>query len=523
MAYDPSVFINSQVTFRTTSRPYLNVALLTFAPSTSGFQTGFETNASFVDPNTLLGLGEELTINNYEQKLIGVFGATESEPIYQQVKGLFNPRGVADASGNRQPTNVTKPPRVFIAMRTRSVPWEQTIEFTTNTAGTVRITINPSRNLFDDGYLFQLDVVANGVLTVTQLRDNTVAALNADAGFAALYLAAPVCVLGEFTITSLRDGYPLVCKVTSTTGGPVMTNAVTTANTPGDYALDLDDAKRVLELQDDPITGKPERRYFFISDTQGDSTVNAEGYEWAQDEREAQVPRDYQFHGLSHDPLNFDPASAGTSEAEVAAAANGGIGWEYGSVCDHDLYEWPVACLFGRVIGYLPGEVSFTDKVLDGSVSEAKITPRDKGDDASLADDRRFNYNSPEGPLGSWRWGFLSNGSYVDRDWTAQYARYVAEQGLIAFKQQRSIVAFTDDDIEAGRAALTEALLTLPAVAQFPDDLLVTAVPRAGLDPNDIANRRYVDYVVTGIYGGVINRFGDLADPISITLSETLA
>ena len=122
MAYDPSVFINSQVTFRTTSRPYLNVALLTFAPSTSGFQTGFETNASFVDPNTLLGLGEELTINNYEQKLIGVFGATESEPIYQQVKGLFNPRGVADASGNRQPTNVTKPPRVFIAMRTRSVP-----------------------------------------------------------------------------------------------------------------------------------------------------------------------------------------------------------------------------------------------------------------------------------------------------------------------------------------------------------------------------------------------------------------
>ena len=521
MSYDPSVVIESSVAVVLTDLPYLNVMCLTFAPSTSAFKAGFEAGASFVDPTTNLGLGEELTVRNFESRL-RAFGATPTEPVWQAVKGHFNPRATADAQGFRD--RIKLPPRIFIAARTRAANSETTLDFTTNTTGFITITVNPSRNLFADGYLAQVVVEADGVKTAADLRDEAVAGLVAIPEFAALYLAAPGGG-DDMTITDLAPdgGYPLVVKVEVTTGGPIITNTVTTANTPGDYALDLDDVKRVLELQDDPITGKPERRMFFISDLQGDKTVNAEGYEWAQDEREEQVPRDYEFHGFSLDPLNFDPLSAGTSEAEIAAAANGGTGWNYGSVCDHDLYEFPVPVLLGRTIGYLPGEISFTSKVLDGSVSEAKITPRDKADNASLAADRRFNYNSPDGPKGRWVWGYLSDGSFVDRDWLASYAKYVGEQAKLQFMALRNIVAFTNADIEAGASALRDGLLTIPALAQFPDLLTVTYKTRQELDSNSIAVREYVDYTVTAASGGVINRFGTIANPISVTISESLA
>lgn len=521
MAKDPSVVIKGELLTPTEDSPYLNVGCLTFRPSTAQFLAGFIAGAEFVDPLTLEGLVAELTINNFESKL-KAWGATASEPIYQNVQAYFFPLGIV-VNGTRVPARVDIPPRLFIARRTRSVNTQQTIEFTTNTAGTVRFTINPSPQNFTAGWLFQADIVADGVLTVTQLRDAAVAALNADAGFAALYLAAPVGILGEFTITSLVDGFPLIVKIEVTTGGPIMTSAVTTANVPGDYALDLDDIQRVAEETDDPTTGKPERRFFFISDIQGDSDVNAEGYEWVQDEREQTVPVDYEFHGLSRDPLNFDPLSAGTSEAEIAAAANGGAGWNYASVCSHDLYEWPVAALWGRTIGYLPGAVSFTDKVLRGSVAAARITPRSQGDNASLAAERFFNYNSPEGPQGSWRWGYLSDGSFVDRDWLTQYAVYKAKRSLELFKLARSIVQFTNDDINAGKAAIVSGLLELPAFANLPDEIEVTAVLRQDLDPVDITNRTYVDYTFRAGYGGVINRMGTTAEPIIGTITESLA
>lgn len=521
MAKDPSVVIKTELLTPTEDLPYLNRALYTFRPSTSTFLAGFIANAEFVDPDTLEGLVAEVTINNFESKL-KAWGATTDEPIYQFCQATFFPLGIV-VNGTRFPANVERVPSIFLGRRTRSVNTQQTIEFTTNTAGSVVFTINPSKNNFEDGWLFQTTIVADGVLTVANLRDAAVAALNADAGFAALYLAAPVGVAGEFTITSLVDGFPLIVKIAVTSGGPIMTSAVTTANVPGDYALDLDDIQRVAEDSDDPITGKPERRWFWITDVQGDPDVNAEGYEWVQDERELTVPIDYQFHGLSRDPLDFDPLSAGASEAEVAAAANGGAGWNYASVCFHDLWEWPVAAIFGRTIAYLPGDISFTDKVLIGSVGAAKITPRDQGDNASLADERHFNYNSPEGPRGSWRWGYLADGSFWDRDWITNYATYVAKRALEDFKLARNIVQFTNDDINAGKGAIVNGLLTLPAFANLPDEIVVTAVLRQDLDPVDITNRTYVDYTFRCGYGGVINRMGTTAEPIIGTITESLA
>lgn len=520
MAQDQSIFINAEVLTFIRENPYLNAAMFTFNPSSAGFLAGFQAGAEFVDPLTGDGLAAELTVNNWESQLTA-WGADSSEPVWQMCSAYFFALAVPDSQGFR--SALTKPPHVIIGMRTRSTASVENIEFTTNTAGTVTFTINPSNNTFTDGYLAQFAIVANGVLTVTQLRDNTVAGLNAIAEFAAQYVAAPVGVAGEFTITSLANGFPLIVDIQVTTGGPIMTQAVTTSIVPGDYALDLDDLRRVAEDQDDPVSGKPERRYFWITDSQLNDDINAEGFEWVQDEREATFPRAYQFHGQSHDPLNFDPLSAGTSAAEVAAAANGGAGWNYASVVDHDKYEWLVAALFGRTIGYLPGAISFTDKQLYGSTRYAKMTPRDKADNASLADTRHFNYYSPEGPRGSFRWGFLADGSYWDRDWVAVFAKYYGEVELTSWKQQNNIVNYTDDSISAGAGVIKRALLRLPGIAALPDLLVVNFVGRQQVDPLDIANREYNSYEVFAGYAGPINRFGTVANPINFSISETIS
>ena len=520
MGYAPSVVVKSEVASVLSQVPYLNCALLTFYPSTSGFLSGFQAGAQYVDPGTGDGLVGELTINNWTSKL-KAWGATEDEPIWQQVAAHLFPSGVLNAQGQRVPNPVKIPPRVFIGCRQTSVPSEADIEFTTNTAGTVTVTINKSGNIFDDGYLTQVQVVADGVLTVAQLATALDTALGLDANFAALYTSS--AALGVVSIASIADGFPLRISISVTTGGPIMTQTVTTANTPGDYYDDLTLMQSVAELSDDPTTGKPERRWYWISDTQGDDTVNAEGFEWVQDQQDNVSPsRDYQFRGLSPATSNFDPLAV-ASPSQAAQAANGGEGWNRGGVCFHDLYEWPVSALLGRCIGYLPGEISFTDKVLIGANKYAKITPRNQGDNASLANDRTFDYNTIEGPLGAWRRGWLADGSFCDRKWLEDYATYVANLGLTLYKQRKNIVTFTDSDISAGASVIAQALLTLPAIAQVPSALSVTFLKRSEVSPSNIAARTYVDYTVTAGSGGIIDTFGTIATPIIITISESLS
>lgn len=520
MAYDPSVVVKTQLLIPTTGFPYLNRALFTFRPSTAGFLAGFIAGAEFTDPGTGDGLVAELTPSNWQIKL-KAWGALEDEPVYQACSAHFNPLGAADAQGFREPVDI--PPSVYIGRRTSAVVSQITVDYTTNTAGTSTFTVNRSINYFDDGWLAQEAIVADGVLTVTQLRDAAIAALNGNAAFAALYLAAPGVGPGEFTITSLVAGFPLLLDIVTTTGGPIITQTVTTTNVPGAYSTDLDEMQTAAELSNDPVSGKPERRWYWITDLQGDDTVNAEGYEWVQDQGEASPVRDYQFMGWSTDVLNFDPLSAGTSAAEIAAAANGGAGWNRAGVCMHDRYEFAVPALMGRTIGFLPGAISFTSKQLIGSTRYAKITPRSWGDNASLAAERTFNYNSPGGAQGSWVWGYLADGSYADRKWIEDYASAVVQSELIAWKIRRNIVSFTDADISAGAAVIKQALLTIPGLASSPTLITVTYKTRRQMDPGDIAARTYLDYTYSAAYGGVMNRIGTLTSPIVGTISESLA
>jgi hypothetical protein len=519
MSQDPSVVIKSQVVQQSTARPYLNRGCVTFRPSTTAFLNGFIALAGFKDPGTGDGLVAELTINNYASTLRAM-GAQEDEPIWQFVKGMYTQEPQRAANGTIVP--ITRPPSIFIGRRTSAVVSRQTIDFTTATAGRVTITVNPSRFLFASGALASVTITADGVKSDNDLRDEAFAALNAIPGFAAVFLAAAAVPDGQFTITSLSPGYPLIVKVTSTTGGPVMTNTVTTANVANAYRDDLIEIVTASEDQDDPITGKPERRFFFITDLQGDKVVNAEGYAYVQARRALTVPVDYQFHGLSRDPLNFDPTSAGTSEAEIAAAANGGQGWNYGAVMAYDLYDNFVANIWGMTIGNLPGSTMFASRVLYGSTPESRCQPRNQGENASLATTRRFNYYSPEGARGQTFNSFTSDGAHIDQDWLAQYARHLATEALIRWKGERSIISFLDEDIAAGAEVITFALLKLPVFARLADELIVEAVPVSQLSANAIAGRVYLGYSVSAVSGGVIERFGAIGDPILISISESV-
>jgi hypothetical protein len=263
----------------------------------------------------------------------------------------------------------------------------------------------------------------------------------------------------------------------------------------------------------------PIRRFYWITDLQLDDTVGAEGLEWAQDQNDAIPALRYQFLAPSASPLNFDPLAV-ASPAQLAQAANGGIGWEYGGIFDHDLYEFQVSALLGRTIGYLPGGISFTDKQLQGSTASARITPRERFDDAILATDRRFNYYSAEGVGGTARWGYTASGGRLDRNWLAAYAEYVATLALQQWKQLKNITTYTNADISAGAGVIKASLLTLPALSAIADSLEVRFVPREEVNPANVGARTYLDYEVFGLSGGVMERIGTISDPTPINIIE---
>jgi len=177
-----------------------------------------------------------------------------------------------------------------------------------------------------------------------------------------------------------------------------------------------------------------------------------------------------------------------------------------------------VPALLGRCIGYLPGAMSFTSKVLFGSVANAQMTGRDYGDNESLMADRFFSAYTAEGPRGSHRFGYTPNGEFVDRPWLADYATYLAQVALVQWMQLNDITAYDDVTILGGRNVLARAIASLPAVNA--STLVVTFLTRAQVDPNDIALRVYKYYATFADTNGIINQIGTLAEPIAINLKD---
>src|SRR5690606_36168403 len=112
--------------------------------------------------------------------------------------------------------------------------------------------------------------------------------------------------------------------------------------------------------------------------------------------------------------------------------------------------------------------ISFTAKVLQGDTAAAKMTPFSAGtnETLTLGDARRFNYYSDDGPGldGMAKWGYLSDGSFMDRPWTADYVTYFVRLRLLQWMTRKDIVTFTDDDIKAGAGIIEAAIAEVPAV-----------------------------------------------------------
>jgi len=177
-----------------------------------------------------------------------------------------------------------------------------------------------------------------------------------------------------------------------------------------------------------------------------------------------------------------------------------------------------VPALLGRCIGYMPGEVSFTSKVLFGSVADARMTGRDFGDNEILAKDRNFSWYSAEGPRGAHKYAATSNGSFADRFWLEAYCTYLTQLRLVEWMQIRDIVTYSDDDIAAARSVVADAIAKLPAVNSA--TINVTFLTRAQVDPDDIANRVYSYFASFADTLGIINQIGTSENPITITLTD---
>ena len=533
MGNAPAVSINPTLGSNIPGLPYLNHALLTFRPIGATFATNFAASTQswmFRSPDTLQGLVAELTPDTWQSRLKSL-GATSAEPVWTAVDAHFNQLEQPDARGFRN--RISLPDVVYIGRRTSAVVSANTVTFDTNTAGTVNVKVNPARFLYSAstpaGSLAEVTITADGVKTVADLADELETALMALPAFTAQFAAVSDGV-DTVAVTSLVAGYPLIMFVRSSTPGPTMSQAVTTANVADAYYDDLTEMQGAAEFGE--LVDPPRRRFYWITDLQADDVVNAEGMAWVEDQGDSAqfTPiRDYQFEAWSASGArritiggdfvgNFDATSTASAAAD-AAAANAGEGWTRAGVDDHDRYEFFTAALLGRCIGSLPGLVSFTSKVLYGATDASRMSPRDFGDDETLTFDRLFNWYSAEGPAlqGSAKWGYRANGKYADQKWTEDYVRWQVTRDLLEWMQLKNIVTYTDADIKGGEAVIKAAMAKIPAV--IPASIGVVSLSRDQVNPANIVARVYYDYVGGGTAAGVINRIGTPSSPIPIVIS----
>lgn len=510
--------------------PYLNHLGATFTPSTTAFADGFAASVqswAFIDPNTDECLAIVVSAGTWRSRLQSL-GATKTEPIWRFCNCHFNQLLVADSQGNRD--NIVNTDALYLLRRTRAVVSSETFTFTTNTAGKVRIRVDPAPFIFTTpapiktGSLADVTIEADGVLTPTQLATAAANALLAVPGFAALYDATPT--VGAVLVESLVEGYPLIIQIDVTTGGPTMTQVRNTANVAGDYALDLDDLHRVVELGE-----SPSRKYFWLTDTQLDDVVSLEGMQWVYDQEQDEDPPndDYLFIAQSttgDKPVKFGAnfignfySAATDALSQAAQEANVGEGFENAAVADHPLFEFVVAGIMGRMLGYLPGDVSGTAKVLFGSTADSRMTPRAYADDdLASAENRSFSWYAAFGPRGNFQYAGTPARSFFDRVWLKYYATYQSRTDLVAWMQLKNIVTYTNDDILGGKAIIAQALAKLPAVTA--PTIRVTFLSRGQVDPADISARVYSYYATFADSNGVINQIGTLTDPITIVIKD---
>ena len=89
---------------------------------------------------------------------------------------------------------------------------------------------------------------------------------------------------------------------------------------------------------------------------------------------------------------------------------------------------------------------------------------------------------------------------------------------LVVWKQRNNITAYTDDSISAGAGIIAGAMAELPAIDT--STIEVSFLPRAAVNPANIAARIYNNYNAFAVSFGVINKIGTLNDPIQVTIND---
>lgn len=527
MGNDQSANVNASVVAPVTEKSYQQRALFSFVPSTVAFMNAFlalqASDDVFIDADTMEPLVLRLTPSTWQGKLKAL-AALPSEPVWHAANAYFNPSAEPASNGVASPVTISD--ELYIGRRTSAVPTVKLLTYTTNDEGSTTYWVMPAKYIFGNnpapnkGALAIFTIAADGVLTTTQLALAFQTAFNL-AVPATIASAAPGANPGESEVTSAAAGYPIVILVKSSNPGPTVTQEDTTVNVANAYSTDLQEMVNAAELagEANPLA-ESVRRFYWITDLQANDVVNAEGFAFVDAQAMLSPIRDYQFKGWSTDPENFDPL-ASSSPAQDAQAANGGDGWHRGVVYMHPRWEFAVAALLGRCVGYEPGGIQFSGRRLNNpGVPDAQIQPINYGDNEALANERKFDFYSSDGTDGMSKWGYLADGSYTDRKWTEDWLRRICTIELMRFQQVKEIVTYTDDDIVAGAGVIQATVATCLAVD--PDTIVVTFKRRREVSANNIANRIYIDYFLVCGGRGIINQIGTPQNPVQITVIENL-
>lgn len=511
---DPSVVVAAELGLLSDARLALQRLLITFVPSTPGFAAGFATLGDYGPVNARRAM--VLTPTNYRSRLEAA-GAASDEPIWRALDAFWNPRGALDISGSRTPDPVALTDYIVIGTRELADPTSWNLDVTSNAVGFITVTIDPQGSGDGTARILteraQVVVESDGVKTIADLRDEIVAGLTAIAAFTSVATAAPGGP-ADLDVDTIADGYPLIVRVSVTSGGPTYALVNNTPYPALSWETDFDDVRQAVETD-----GLGARAFWHVHDLQGLDALNLAAANYMDTLAAATVPAQYIYWAWSYSLENFDPLAVG-SPAEVWRTA----AFTRASLWDHDLAENLVPALLGRALGYRPGEVVFSALELNGSVDAAIITKRAKGANEYLANEenRSFNFYSGDGPAGETKWGLLpaarqATPQWIDNTWLTDWLKFVCERDLATWKRSKSIVTYTDDEIVAGGEVLRDSAAAVPAI--LADTVAVSFLTRAMVSPADRQARRYNYWVVDAEGAGAMVRLGQTTFPIKVNVS----
>lgn len=489
-ALDPSVYFQAYKAFASTAANRFKRALITFVP-TGGLVAGF----------TELSLA--VTQSNWKI-LLRSRGGKDTDLIWKAVDEFWAPAGASLGATGQNPAKALKVcDKLIIGRRTHAEPTKWTVLVTGGLDGTYTLTAK--------GYAGVATFEAD-TNTAAEIRAGLIAAWNAQTDLAAASTAVTNGA-ASLDISTDIDGIPFIVEVSST-GSPL---TLTLATADGDYEADLD-----AIVADNAAAGtaaSEDRDFWAIHDLQLDDKTNRQGVEWCIAQKTADARKSYCYFGESYQSTipdaNVTNDQASTLKTLLTPLADENNDRGVGLLFVEDI-KYAVPGWLGRCLGYNLGAINWAQR-------EIINVPPVELDDEAVATLKYFNFVSPESPNGNLKWGYLGSGRYIDDLWAEDILTWEGQTALLRLLVGADALTYTDEGgIAQGRSAIIQALLKYAGPDYryaVPDSIDVIAGKRSAQPAEDFAQRRFVDYQISLIPSGLINRYGDLARPIILTIS----